>query len=80
MIKNILKYINNDDLEINILKGNIHILNYIRIRDISNNLISIKTKNIIVNINGKDLVIKKMDQKELFITGIIKEIDFDNER
>ena len=69
----------NENYEITIKINNIYIKNYIRIIDMSQNKITIKLKNIIININGIELLIVKMDKCDLAIKGNIKGIDFINE-
>jgi len=79
MIKSVFKYINNDSYEINITDHKVHILNYIKILDLSYKEISILVINKIINISGDDLSIRKLDDKELYIVGNIKGIGFIDE-
>ena len=73
MIKNI---INNKEYELIIRDKFIHIKNYVNISSISNNRIEILLNEKVLIINGSSLIIKCMDEYELVITGIIKEIEF----
>ncbi len=62
--------------EILIDNRGIHIINYIQIMNISYLEISILVSEKILKIRGKSLIIKKLDEKELIISGIIEGIDF----
>lgn len=76
MINNIIK---NKNYEINIKTNYIHIINYIKIEDISFNNIKISLNNKKVNIKGEKLLITRLDENEMLIKGIFKGIDFINE-
>ncbi len=76
MIKNIIKNLN---YEIIINTKYIHIINYIKIEDISFNNIKIHLNNIKINIKGEKLIITKLDENEILIKGIFKGIDFIDE-
>ena len=59
-----------------IIKDNtINIINYEEIKDFSSNKIVVKTKKNITTIIGKDLVVSKMQDNEVLITGLIKTIE-----
>jgi len=62
--------------EINIDNDSIHIVNYIKIIDIDYFNILIELHNKSINIIGEKLIIKKLDEKELLISGIIKGLEF----
>ena len=64
MINNIIK---NKNYEININLNYIHIINYIKIEDISFNNIKILLNNKIINIKGEKLLITKLDENEMLI-------------
>ena len=64
----------NKDIEIYIKNNLIHIKNYNRVIDISNNKIELKD----VVINGSDLIISKLDEYELCIKGKFKGIIFND--
>ena len=76
MINNIIK---NKNYEINIKTNYIHIINYIKIEDISFNNIKISLNNKKINIKGEKLLITRLDENEMLIKGIFKGIDFINE-
>lgn len=79
MIKNIFKFINNNEYEINICNGKIYIMNYKNVIDLSNSFIKIELFDSYLLIKGDNLNIKKLDNRELLITGKIKGIDFNDE-
>lgn len=64
----------NKDIEIYIKDNLIHIKNYNKVIDISNNKIELKD----VVINGSDLIISKLDEYELCIKGKFKGIIFND--
>ncbi len=64
----------NKDIEIYIKNNLIHIKNYNRVIDISNNKIELKD----VVINGSNLIISKLDEYELCIKGKFKGIIFND--
>ena len=56
----------------------LHIGNYQSITYVEKELIILKLKKCILQIHGKDLLITQMNDSELFIQGIIGEIDIKN--
>ena len=64
----------NKDIEIYIKDNLIHIKNYNKVIDISNNKIELKD----VVINGTNLIISKLDEYELCIKGKFKGIIFND--
>ena len=64
----------NKDIEIYIKDNLIHIKNYSKVIDISNNKIELKD----VVINGTNLIISKLDEYELYIKGKFKGIIFND--
>jgi hypothetical protein len=64
----------NKDIEIYIKDNLIHIINYNKVIDISNNKIELKD----VVINGTNLIISKLDEYELCIKGKFKGIMFND--
>lgn len=71
-VLNEMKY----NYEINIDQECIHIINYMKIKEISYNVISVELSNITINIVGNNLLIKKMNKHEMLIIGKVKGIDF----
>lgn len=72
MLNNITTYFNSKEYQINILKNKVHILNYKSVIDVTSECILIKVEDNITKINGKNLLLVKMDNAEILITGIIK--------
>jgi hypothetical protein len=77
MINNIFK---DDNYEIIIKKNCLYIKNYINIVDINLTKIAIELEDIKINVTGRELIIFKMDKFDIGIKGIIKGIDFINEK
>lgn len=65
--------------EIIINNNSIHIINYSKILDISYYSITISFTNKNVKFIGKELMIRKLDEKELIIDGYLKGIEFNYE-
>lgn len=72
---NITRYIDDKKYKITIFDNRINIINYIEIKEFSSNKIIIKNNISNTTIYGKNLVITKMQDDELLITGDIKNID-----
>ena len=75
LAKNLNKYINDVEYKIIITISYINIRNYIEIKDYSSNKIIIKNKTSTTIINGSNLLITKMIDKELLITGKVLSIE-----
>ncbi len=69
------RYITDKTYKIIIKPNTINIINYIEIKDFSNTKIVINNTNGITTIIGKNLVVSKMQDNEVLITGIIKNIE-----
>ncbi len=75
IFENITRYIDEKKYKITIINKQINILNYIEIKEFSSNKIIIQNNLSSTTIYGKNLVINKMQDDELLITGDIKNID-----
>ena len=73
---NIRNYIFETDFKINMTNDQIDIINYKSIESVSINKITLKYNQGILEINGNNLVIKKLLNDELLIVGDIKLIEF----
>lgn len=73
--KKIIDYIFDTNFKINLTDKYINIINYDEIIDFSPNRISIKVNNKIIIIEGNNLLIKKMENNEVLVTGIIININ-----
>lgn len=76
IINNFKEYIVNNKFVINIYDNLIDIINYTSIGLIEEDKISIIGDNKNILIIGKNLSLKKMLNKEILISGIIKKIEF----
>ena len=76
MIKNII----DNNYKINICDGMVHLTNYKDIIDISSNKIIILLNDNRIIINGCNLYVCGLDKYEILIKGIIKGLEFNNEK
>ena len=67
-------FLENRNYEIIIKEDNVNIINFKEIIDFSANHISLKCDSKIINIEGKSLIISKMLDEEILITGIISNV------
>lgn len=74
IIDNIKSFLYDKDYFINIFDKYIHVFNYLDLNHFSDEQISLKMENFNLIINGKELIIVKMMEKELLIQGIIEGI------
>ena len=76
MFDRLRKYIKPDELEIHIYNNGIYIVNYLSIDNFSDSCIKINSINKKLIINGNKLIISRLKKEELFISGDIKEVLF----
>jgi len=76
IINGIRSYILDDDLKITIVNNKINIVNYKDIGHFDSNKIVIKINNGEVIVKGNDLVISKLMDSEVLITGNFSNIEF----
>ncbi|MBQ2872511.1 MAG: YabP/YqfC family sporulation protein [Bacilli bacterium] len=74
LISKLDRYLENKNYELIIKENKINIINFQEIIDFSVNKISLRCDNKIINIEGKNLIIAKMLDEEILITGIITNI------
>ena len=74
LISKLDRYLEDKNYEIILKENKVDIINFSEILDFSMNKISIKCDNKIINIEGKNLIISKMLDEELLITGNIYNI------
>ena len=77
MLKSINRIIKNDEFSINVLKDFVHINNFIEIVVLEPNKIVLKIPYGLLRIFGNNLLIKKLLDKEIVISGSIKSIEFE---
>lgn len=76
MLKSINKFIKNNEFSINILENLININNFLDIIILESDKIVLKIPSGFLRITGNDLIIKKLLDSELLITGTIKSLEF----
>jgi sporulation protein YqfC len=74
-INKLRTYILEDEFRINILQDKINIINFTKIGSISETSIEVYNDDNKIVINGKNLVISKLLNNEMLITGIIKSVE-----
>lgn len=75
IINKISNYIREDNFQLIYLKNMVNVINYEEIREFTDTLIVIKDKNNLYKITGKNLVVSKMQDNEILITGVINNIE-----
>lgn len=75
LINKLDRYLIDTNYKIIIKENIINIINYIEIKDFSNNKIIISNTNGTTTITGENLVVSKMQDNEVLITGKIKSIE-----
>lgn len=78
LVRVLSDYVNDKKFSIIYKNNRLDIINYSKILDFSDTKISISYFNNIYIINGNNLVISKMMEEELLITGNIESISFNN--
>ena len=76
MFKILKEYVSPNDLEIHIYKSGIYVVNYKLISSFNDNRIVIDVDNNKLYINGNKLIISRLKRDELFISGNIDSINF----
>lgn len=74
LINKLDRYLENNSYQIIIKDGSINIINLQEVIDFSTSKVSLKCDNKTINIEGKNLIISKMLDDEVLITGIIHNI------
>ena len=72
----IRSYILDSDLRITIINNKINIVNYTDIGHFDSNKIVVKTNSKEIIVKGNDLVVSKLMNNEILITGEYKTIEF----
>lgn len=73
MFKKIHNYLLDNSFRFTVFKDGIHLFNYKDILSLKNNNIVIRGE-FVVEVNGNNLVLNKMLDSEVLITGMIKDI------
>ena len=74
-IKNIRSYILEDELQINVFKDKVNIVNYTKIGHFDNTKVMVYYNEGLIEIKGEKLVVSKLLNNEILITGVIKNIE-----
>ena len=76
IIDEIKSYILENDLKITIFDNKINIVNYIDIGHFDSNKIVVKTNNKDITVKGSNLVVSKLMNSEILITGDFNTLEF----
>ena len=75
MFERVKEYIKDDEFRLVLFCDRVYITNYLEILTLNNKRISINNGNNLIVIKGEDLVLNKLLDKEIFITGKILTIE-----
>ena len=76
-MKRIKSYLNDTNFKLNITNKIIHIDNIQSISKLEDNIISLNFEDFKLTIEGTNFTIKKLIEREILFTGIIKNIKFE---
>lgn len=76
IINSIRSYISDEEFKITILKDKINIVNYTSIGAIDDNKVMIKYDNGYVTLKGSNLVVSRLMNNEILISGNINSLEF----
>ena len=76
MLTNIRNFIKDDNFRLNMYDDKVDIINYSEIVDFSSDKIVLKNFDRFIYVNGNNLVINKLLDTELLISGAISSLDF----
>ena len=75
MLRDLRNYILEKDFRINYIKNKLNIVNYEVIDHFSFDKVIVRYSDGVVNIKGENLIISKLLEDEVLISGIIKNIE-----
>ena len=75
MIKDIINYIKDDKFKIIFTNNSLDIINYDKLLEVKDSVVTIEKENNVILIKGENLRIDKLQDNELLIIGYIKKID-----
>lgn len=75
MINKIVNYIKDNKFKINYIDNSVNIVNYDKILEIKDEVITIIKENNVILIKGNDLKLSKLLDNEILITGNINKIE-----
>lgn len=76
IIKNLQNFLMDQDYYIDIFNNCLHVYYYESLLSLSETLIELKLKEFILSIEGKDLIVSKMDNHEILVKGLISNVRF----
>lgn len=76
LLRMVNDYVNDNNFSMIYKNKTLDVINYTKILDFSSSLISFEYKNNSYYVEGENLVISKMMEEEILITGNIKKITF----
>lgn len=79
MLERINNYIDNKDYKITLYKDKLHIINYRKLISLDDNYVTILFANMKLIIKGNNMLLKKILDDELLISGTINNIEVINE-
>ena len=75
MINKLVNYIKDNNFKINYVNNSVNIVNYDKIIEIENTVITITKEDKMIFIKGNDLRLNKLLDNEVVITGTINKIE-----
>ncbi len=75
MIRQIVDYIKDDEFKLEVYTDRVHIVNYQELLSLENKMIRIKTPKKRYNIKGEGLLVTRLLNREILITGHFEEIE-----
>ena len=75
MIKDIINYIKDDKFKIIFTNNSLDIINYDKLLEVKDTVVTIEKENNVILIKGDNLRIDKLQDDELLIIGYIKNIN-----
>lgn len=79
MLDRLTNYINDNTFRFTVYENTIHVINYKRILILEEDRISFQSKNQKIKIEGEGLILKKILNQEMLITGKIYKIEVSHE-
>ncbi len=74
-IKKIINYIKDENFKIIYINNSINVINYDKILEVKNNIVTLEKENKLLFIKGSNLKLNKLMDNEILITGVVNEID-----
>ena len=75
MLDRLTNYINDNTFRFTVYENTIHVINYKRILILEEDRISFQSKNQKIKIEGEGLILKKILNQEMLVTGKIYKIE-----